>query len=339
MGTRLECIHSRDERIRATLTDLRDIVLAVPRGLAELVAKSPVTPWLLRRGAVLPVSLKLRLLYRILAALARRSNASDLMIETNLGISDDLRVLIPSKKSILAFGRPEFFVPERATLALAVHLAARSDCFLDIGANEGLFTFAVAEALGRGAREGIHAFEPDDVLHDRLSDNLDANRIPVKLNKVAVGSRSGFQTFYRNLDDDLSGSLSNSFVGTQRMLPTDAQVTSLADYLSNRALSHACIKVDVEGAGLAVWEGTSGVRDRIDWLIYEIVRPEVEACLCQRIIIETGWHAYYIRDYELIHSSDGSFDYREPFYNWLFCREDPRRLRDVVAQSGFSVYA
>jgi hypothetical protein len=54
---------------------------------------------------------------------------------------------------------------------------------------------------------------------------------------------------------------------------------------------------------------------------------------------EGGFHGYYINDYSLEHSLDGSFTYREPEYNWLFCREAPPELERTLAGSRFRIKA
>ena len=57
----------------------------------------------------------------------------------------------------------------------------------------------------------------------------------------------------------------------------------------------------------------------------EMLAPEIEAGL-PRGIREGGLKAYYIRDFELIPSVDGEFEYVAPFWNWLFCRLSPSEL-------------
>jgi hypothetical protein len=69
----------------------------------------------------------------------------------------------------------------------------------------------------------------------------------------------------------------------------------------------------------------------------EMLDPEMKAGLPRRIMAETGWHAYYIRDFSLIRSLDGEFEYRPPFFNWLLCAAPPATLRDVLAGTPFRV--
>jgi FkbM family methyltransferase len=307
------------------------------RGLATLAACSPGSDRAIRLAALLPAPLKSTIVYRGLAAIASRLRNPDTLVDTNLGISDKFRVRLPLRKSLLIFGRPTNHIAERATLELAAHCAGQSACFLDVGANEGMFTFFVASAVGRDRPAFLHVFEPDDELYDRLDRNLERNGIAAKLNKLAIGEHSGKQVFHRNLDDDLSGSLSDYFASTHRTVAVEISVTTLADYLQAHDLRRACIKVDAEGAGLAVWEGMRAVLDRIDWLIFEILQPEAEGNLVGRMIEEGNWSAYYIRDFELVHSRYGEYEYHPPFYNWLFCRHRPPALGRLVAGTPFSV--
>jgi hypothetical protein len=69
----------------------------------------------------------------------------------------------------------------------------------------------------------------------------------------------------------------------------------------------------------------------------EMLAPEIEAGLPARIIREGGLKAYYIRDFELIPSVDGEFEYVAPFWNWLFCRMSPSELVARLSATGFRV--
>jgi FkbM family methyltransferase len=305
--------------------------------IVGLVAVLPGVQCLLKRLAVLPVALKTRWFERLFAAVARRTAIGESLLETNLGIDDSLRVRIPSRKVQLIFGRPQNYLPERATLELARHLAKHVGSFVDIGANEGLFSLAIAMDCPDRSAAGIHVFEPDSDLVKRLADNFRRNGIHAKLNHAAVGSASGSATFYRNISDDLSGSLSDLFSKSHELLPTTVEVTTLTDYFQREGISNACVKVDVEGAGAEVWQGARGCIQDIDFLVYEILEPEVKALLPARVIAEGNYQGYYIRDFDLVASLDGEFDYVAPFYNWLFCRYDPAALQALLHGTNFRV--
>jgi hypothetical protein len=68
-----------------------------------------------------------------------------------------------------------------------------------------------------------------------------------------------------------------------------------------------------------------------------MLAPEIEARLPARIIHETDLKAYYIRDFELVPSIDGAFEYVAPFWNWLFCRLSPSDLAARLSATGFRI--
>ena len=258
-------------------------------------------------------------------------------METNLGVSSSLRLLLPAAKHQLNYGRPDQILSERATLELARRLACLSGSFVDVGANEGLFTFSVAADLTSAEQRNIHLFEPDPDLFARLKINLTRNNIPAVANNAALSDHAGRQTFFRNIDDDTSGSLTSFFRKSHETVEVDIETVLLAQYLDTHDLRHTCVKIDVEGAGLAVWSGARDATDRIDWLIMEILALESEVNLPRQIIRDHGWHAWYIRDFDLIRSVDGEFSYTSPFYNWLFTPKATSELAASLKDTRFRI--
>ncbi|MEQ1897782.1 MAG: FkbM family methyltransferase [Vicinamibacterales bacterium] len=273
---------------------------------------------------------------RPVSILSARSGLDGELLETNMGLPGGLRLMTPAASRVLTFGRPDHYVGERATFALAMILARKSRVFIDVGANEGLFTYGAAVTLGPSQHRDMHLFEPDEDLFGRLSANLTRNTIKAHANQVAVSDRMGTQTFHRNLDDNLSGSLSDYFTATHRTVAVEVKVTTLADYLEAHDITDAFVKVDVEGAGAEVWAGAAAAAPRIKWLVYEMLAPEIEARLPQQIIA-AGFTAYYIRDFEIVPAPGGAFTYKDPFYNWLFCRADADELAEVLRGTDFRV--
>jgi len=88
--------------------------------------------------------LKTRMFERACASLARSSlGATEDVIVNNFGLNADLRCLIALNKTAYAFGKFEHMLSERAAFALVRELAADCEEFVDVGANEGAFTFLV----------------------------------------------------------------------------------------------------------------------------------------------------------------------------------------------------
>jgi hypothetical protein len=116
------------------------------------------------------------------------------------------------------------------------------------------------------------------------------------------------------------------------------ETVSLAEYFRAQKIGGALVKVDAEGAGEQVWDGAEAASKSIRYLVMEMLTPEIGAGLPARIITETDLKAYYIRDFELVPSLDGTFEYPAPFWNWLFCRLSPRELAVRLTATRFRVH-
>ncbi|MHB2169132.1 FkbM family methyltransferase [Alsobacter sp. R-9] len=309
----------------------------IARNALETLGSLPGAMWAIERCALAPARFKTPEFQRALARMTRSRRWSGRLVETNLGYDLSIRALIPAEKTDLLFGRPENNLAERGTMALARVLAQGCSAFVDVGANEGLFTFAAAEVLGRGRSNLVHAFEPDPILFQRLSDNIRRNGLDVQLIQAAASDKTERQVFYRNISDDSSGSLTTYFADKHETDQITVDALALSHYLDEKNITDACVKIDVEGAGVAAWCGLAPAAGRIGSVIIEIIGPETEAQLPYRIIQETGWNAFYIRDYELVPSRLGEFDYVAPFYNWLFTSLSLDVLRKRIKNSPLKI--
>src|ERR1700676_4382119 len=179
----------------------RACIRLIPRWLHRIV---------LRSAALAPPALKTKAFERVRGTIASTSfpHSREIWL-TSLGLSPSLRCQVPLVKDNYVFGRPENLLSDRATLALVTELCRDCPDFLDIGANDGLYTFAVNCKGPRDLR--LHWFEPDRTLHDRLNLNLITNSIHAEGNFAAVAAERGKATFFKNLVDDSSGSLIRRF--------------------------------------------------------------------------------------------------------------------------------
>jgi hypothetical protein len=117
------------------------------------------------------------------------------------------------------------------------------------------------------------------------------------------------------------------------------ETVCLSDYFISKGIAEAIAKVDVEGAGLQIWSGLEPCCGDLKHLVMEMLAPEIEKQLPSRIINHTGWHSYHIRDFELVESRNGEFEYIEPFWNWLFCDLAPLALRERLSGTKFFIVA
>ena len=137
---------------------MRDFVRLCGHTAASAVAPS-LARWLLVRAAVAPPMWKTPLFERCCAGLMRGSlDATEDVVVTNFGLDADLRCKITMNKTAYAFGKFEHTLSERATFALVRELAADCNEFVDVGANEGAFTFLVHNNY---PKMRLHWFEPD----------------------------------------------------------------------------------------------------------------------------------------------------------------------------------
>ena len=102
-------------------------------------------------------------------------------------------------------------------------------------------------------------------------------------------------------------------------------------------IKDALVKVDVEGVGEKVWNGVAEMSKAIRYLMMEMLEPEIKERLPARIIGQTDLKAYYINDFELVPSVNGTFEYVPPFWNWPFCRLSPRDLATRLSATRFRV--
>ena len=152
-----------------------------------------------------------------------------------------------------------------------------------------------------------------------------------------MSATSGTAQFFKNLSDDASGSLTEYFADKHEVRGETVPTVALADYFRERGVEDAFLKIDVEGAGFEAWAGAAPAVDKVTHLLAEVLQPEIDKGLPQRLIKDDGMRAYYIRDFELMESVAGEFDYHAPHWNWLFCRLAPDALAQRLSAAGFRV--
>jgi FkbM family methyltransferase len=309
---------------------------AFTRTARRLLSAVPAKRAVLRAAGRLPPGLRTQASYRLFSALSRETPAAEATAPTNMGISSGLRCEVPTAHTIARFGSPALYVGERGALELTRHLTRRSSAFVDVGAHTGIFTFHVRSSVP--PEIPVYFFEPDPVLFEALAHNVDENRLPnVHGFNEAIGAIDGLGTFYVNGVDSLSGSLLSQFGDQHDMRPIDMPVATFASVTRRLNLSRACAKVDVEGAERAFLDGAGDALRHVSYLVMEVLGPAAESGFIADLMSRGGFQAYYIDDYQLEPSREGSFHYHAPEYNWLFCRETPNALAAIVASSHMRV--
>lgn len=143
---------------------------------------------------------------------------------------------------------------------------------VDIGANIGYYTLLASRLVGNNGK--VFAFEPELENYALLVRNIKLNGyenvIPVK---KAVSSRTGKADLFLNKENGAHGFLPDreGIVGV-----TTVETVSLDQYFKGREHPIDVIKIDVEGAELAVLQGMSNIIRKNDNLkiFTELFWPE-----------------------------------------------------------------
>lgn len=201
---------------------------------------------------------------------------------------------------------------------LEANAANDYDIIIEIGANVGVFT-VFFDAL---AREGLRlkeviAFEPSRQAYARLLSNLKANSATtVTPFNAAVGTSSGFQTFYEPEGHLTNGSFlrefSESFSKTVRPVSVLTVSAAELEVFLERA-KRALIKIDVEGFEPQLIQAMSGLIEkyRPDLLI-EVLSGTAERL--ERIEALSGYARRLVttdgpKNYERLQSSETDRDW------------------------------
>ncbi len=172
--------------------------------------------------------------------LATRSNPVDIETfgaKTRLHPHDNLT----DKRALVT---PQLFDPvERA--ALAERFGDRF-CFIDAGANTGLYSLFVAAAVGPGAK--VIAIEPQPVIRERLAFNIDANGFSqISHADVALAEGPGVAHLVVRATNLGSSGLASGDGATEQII--DVPTAGLLEVMDAHGIERAdALKIDIEGA-------------------------------------------------------------------------------------------
>jgi FkbM family methyltransferase len=180
------------------------------------------------------------------------------------------RIYVSTEGGLRYLARPMAKV-DPALLKLAADVVRRGDTVWDIGANMGLFSFAAAVMAGPEGR--LLAVEPDTDLAGllRRSAARAPGRAPVEILPAAVSDDVSVARFHiarRNRATSHLAGFGSAMTGgvrSTRLVPT---VT--LDWLAARFPVPDVLKIDVEGAELAVLTGGSQVLAHSPTVICEV---------------------------------------------------------------------
>lgn len=171
------------------------------------------------------------------------------------------------------------FVPDHAETLMLQSLASHTPVFLDVGANFGVWTLAMA-AAHRSAR--VHCFEPTPSVYSILLDNIAGNHLTnISTHQLALSDSAGVCSFQVGGSQSIFNRLVPSresnrdwrkdrFAGGHVV---EVQTITLDEFCKQQGIDRVgFMKLDVEGNDLKVLRGASHLlrRKAIEMLWMEV---------------------------------------------------------------------
>lgn len=142
---------------------------------------------------------------------------------------------------------------ERETAPVILSEIARARCFLDIGANTGIYT-VLGCAINPSVR--VVAFEPVPKVYAALTCNVQGNGLQDRVTalNIALGETNGTVDFHE-AENATMGSLATNGYHGQRGLVITVECRTLDSVVEEAGLQPDFMKIDVEGFEHAVLAG------------------------------------------------------------------------------------
>jgi FkbM family methyltransferase len=190
------------------------------------------------------------------------------------------------------------------------------DTVVDVGANYG--EMIVGAPIAPSSR--VVAFEPNRAILPFLTKTCAASTLAIELVPLAVSDAVATSAeFYRNERWSGMSGLSPEKDSTTLVLD-QVEVTTLDAHFADRNPANACIKIDVEGADLAVLDGAQEMLSKLAYwaVMIEILHLSIEQIVdlaqkCNFYLMDRRTHAL-VR----LRSSDPSVIERMLNSGWLY---------------------
>jgi FkbM family methyltransferase len=144
---------------------------------------------------------------------------------------------------------------ESATVKLLNRILEKGECFIDIGANIGVYTTLAAKLVG--SMGTVYSFEPSPSVSVRLRETAVLNSLKnVVLMPVAVSDRNTTVAFYQA--DEKNSGKSGLFKSGSPGRQTNVLAMAL-DSMAGVLPPVKMIKIDIEGSEVAALRGMRGI--------------------------------------------------------------------------------
>jgi FkbM family methyltransferase len=244
------------------------------------------------------------------------------IIRTRMRDGTELYLDVRSRSEVKSFWSGDYDIPG---IRLLKNLLPPDGVMLDVGANIGLVTVAIAQYLRNQHAPGrVIAFEPVESNFARLRQNVEVNQLQNAVTLVNVGLGSERERVRISMED-MDGAETGNAVLLAGLLADDKkwrlstiQIERLDDLAENLKLHRLdLIKADVEGAEVMFMRGAAKMIARFRPVLF----GEFNSCFIQRfghsvreaaeMLHPLGYHAFQVRKgcpWSLPEVHDGDMD-------------------------------
>lgn len=208
-------------------------------------------------------------------------------------------------------------------------LARSSRTTIDVGAYVGYFTLLAAQANPNG---NVYAFEPNQLVYQRLTHNASLNEAPnVSCVRAAVGSENGTAEFFQVKDGihssaSLSQEFMESIVDLRRLECPHVPVVSIDEFVLERDISNVdLMKIDTETTEDAVFHGMTRTLKEDRPIIFCEILQEAAGRSIEQVLQDVGYRYFLLTDQGPV--SQDRVSPRLPWRNYCFVPNegvDPR---------------
>jgi len=196
------------------------------------------------------------------------------------------------------------------------NLCKDSDVIFDIGANTGVYSL-VAKSVNPGA--DVHAFEPFQPIHIKMTKNTAINGYNIKANCAAVSNYTGDGVIFTE-DAEFAYSVTvnqNLWIKDKAAIKLDIKTITLKDYIDqNNITSVDLMKIDVETHEPEVMEGFGEYFNNFQpILLIEVLTEEVVKKLNQYFLPSKNYNIYHVDEENGIKKTEALFIHK--YYNFF----------------------
>lgn len=261
---------------------------------------------------------------------------ADTLFTTDMGLGTGARLHLPVKVApVYLFGDPAQAYGEEPTLRLCRVLLQGCPSFVDVGAHLGLYIWYLLPLL-RNKR--VIYFEPNAELFGMLQRNVSLNGLAHAEGFCqAIGDTIGQTILYVDLDDWSMSSLVRDYgQGHAHEARTVSSVT-FEYFATSTQICGALVKADIESLEWSLVQSIPRVPHAVRFMALEVLPNAWQSGFVEAAMREMHMQAYLIRTTELVASAKATQANVHANKNWLFCRETPSQLADIVRPAGFSI--